>query len=155
MRTPPRRPIRELPDELISQIAAGEVGLRLFGFILWAAAITSVIGASYTSVTFMTTSRTSDLTRNLLTVAFIVLGTILYMTLGKAPVTLLIFAGGFNGLILPIGFTIVLWVAWRRRDLLGGYRYPLWLLISGFLAWVLTLFLGFQSLSGLQALWQG
>ena len=137
------------------QIAAGEVGLRLFGFILWAAAITSVIGASYTSVTFMTTSRTSDLTRNLLTVAFIVLGTILYMTLGKAPVTLLIFAGGFNGLILPIGFTIVLWVAWRRRDLLGGYRYPLWLLISGFLAWVLTLFLGFQSLSGLQALWQG
>lgn len=137
------------------QIAAGEVGLRLFGFILWAAAITSVIGASYTSVTFMTTSRTSDRTRNLLTVAFIVLGTILYMTLGKAPVTLLIFAGGFNGLILPIGFTIVLWVAWRRRDLLGGYRYPLWLLISGFLAWVLTLFLGFQSLSGLQALWQG
>lgn len=137
------------------QIAAGEVGLRLFGFILWAAAITSVIGASYTSVTFITTSRTSDLTRNLLTVAFIVLGTILYMTLGKAPVTLLIFAGGFNGLILPIGFTIVLWVAWRRRDLLGGYRYPLWLLISGFLAWVLTLFLGFQSLSGLQALWQG
>ncbi len=137
------------------QIAAGEVGLRLFGFILWAAAITSVIGASYTSVTFMTTSRTSERTRNLLTVAFIVLGTILYMTLGKAPVTLLIFAGGFNGLILPIGFTIVLWVAWRRRDLLGGYRYPLWLLISGFLAWVLTLFLGFQSLSGLQALWQG
>jgi UPF0271 protein len=47
---------------------------------------------------------------------------------GAAPVTLLVFAGAFNGLILPIGFTVVLWVAWRRRDLLGGYRYPAWLL---------------------------
>lgn len=30
------------------QAAAGEVGLRVFGVVLWAAAITSVIGASYT-----------------------------------------------------------------------------------------------------------
>ena len=36
------------------QAALGEVGLRVFGVILWAAAITSVIGAAYTSVSFLT-----------------------------------------------------------------------------------------------------
>ena len=133
--------------------AAGVVGLRVFGVILWAAAITSVIGASYTSVSFLTRSSTPERTRNLLTVGFIVIGTVLYVALGKAPVTLLIFAGAFNGVILPLGFTVILWVAWRRRDLLHGYRYPAWLLGVGVLAWVLTLWLGAQSLGGLAALW--
>jgi Mn2+/Fe2+ NRAMP family transporter len=131
------------------QAAAGEVGLRLFGVILWAASITSVIGAAYTSVSFLTTSRTSDRRRGLYTVAFIALSTLIYVLIGTAPVTLLVFAGAFNGLILPIGFTVVLWVAWRRRDLLGGYRYPAWLLGIGVLAWLLTLYLGWSSLSGL------
>jgi hypothetical protein len=44
---------------------------------------------------------------------------------------------------------VVLWVAWRRRDLLGGYRYPAWLLGIGVLAWLLTLYLGYQSIGGL------
>ncbi len=73
--------------------------------------------------------------------------------LGQAPVQLLIFAGAFNGLILPIGFTVILWVAWRRRDLLQGYVYPKWLLVVGVIAWLLTLWLGIQSLSGLAGLW--
>lgn len=135
------------------QAAAGEFGLRAFGIILWAAAITSVIGASYTSVTFLTRSTTPERTRNLLTVGFIVIGTVLYVALGQAPVTLLIFAGAFNGVILPLGFTVILWVAWRRRDLLHGYRYPAWLLVIGVLAWLLTLYLGVQSLTGLGKLW--
>ena len=133
--------------------AAGQFGLRAFGIILWAAAITSVIGASYTSVSFLTKHTTPERTRNLLTVGFIVIGVVLFLVLGKAPVTLLVFAGAFNGLILPIGFTVILWVAWRRRDLLNGYRYPTWLLVIGVLAWLLTLWLGFQSMSGLAALW--
>ncbi len=53
--------------------AAGEIGRRVFGLILWAAAITSVIGASYTSVTFMTRAgEEHERRRSLLTVAFIV-----------------------------------------------------------------------------------
>jgi Mn2+/Fe2+ NRAMP family transporter len=131
------------------QAAAGEVGLRLFGIILWAAAITSVIGAAYTSVSFLTRSTTSDRTRNMLTVGFIALSAVIYLLMGTAPATLLVFAGAFNGLILPIGFTVVLWVAWRRRDLLGGYKYPAWLLGIGVLAWLLTLYMGYASLSGL------
>ncbi len=136
--------------------AAGEIGLRLFGVILWAASITSVIGASYTSVSFLTSSSTQgDARRNLLIVAFIAVSTTVYLVAGKAPVALLIFAGAFNGLILPLGFAVLLWVAARRTDdLLNGYRYPRWLLGVGVLAWLLTLYLGYQSLSGLAKLWQ-
>ena len=66
---------------------------------------------------------------------------------------LLIFAGAINGLILPIGFALVMWVAWHRRDLLQGYKYPKWLLIIGTLAWVLTIFIGFKAFSGITELW--
>jgi Mn2+/Fe2+ NRAMP family transporter len=128
------------------QAAAGEVGLRVFGLILWAAALTSVIGAAYTSVSFLTSSGTRERTRNLLTVAFIAVSALIFVILEQAPVTLLVFAGTFNGLILPIGFGVLLWVAWRRRDLLGGYRYPTWLLVVGGLAWLLTLYLGWNAL---------
>lgn len=133
--------------------AAGEVGLRMFGIILWAASITSVIGASYTSVSFITKQDTSAKVRNWLTVGFIVVCTVLYLTLNQAPQTLLIFAGAVNGLILPLGFTVVLWVAWRRRDLLHGYKYPIWLAIIGTLAWALTIYLGWNSLSSIAELW--
>jgi Mn2+/Fe2+ NRAMP family transporter len=134
--------------------AAGEVGLRLFGMILWAAAITSVIGASYTSVSFLTTfSPWLARNRGLVTVAFILVSLSVYLALGKAPATLLILAGALNGLILPVGLGVLLWVAATRRDLLGGYRYPRWLLGIGILAWALTVYLGWNSLSGIAALW--
>lgn len=133
--------------------AAGEIGIRSFGVILWAAALTSVIGAAYTSVSFITKSTTPERTRNLITVAFIGVCAVIYLFLGQAPQTLLIFAGAFNGLILPFGFAILLYAAWRRRDLLQGYAYPKWLLIIGVATWLLTLFLGWNSLAGLSKLW--
>ncbi|WP_241742752.1 NRAMP family divalent metal transporter [Arthrobacter bussei] len=135
------------------QIAAGEVGLRLFGIILWAASITSVIGAAYTSISFITSSATAPRRRNIYTCVFIAVSAVIYLLVGQAPTTLLIAAGAVNGLILPVGFAVILWVAWRRRDLLAGYVYPKWLLVVGVLAWLLTLFLGYQSLSGLAKLW--
>jgi Mn2+/Fe2+ NRAMP family transporter len=135
------------------EAAAGEIGLRMFGVILWAASITSVIGAAYTSVSFVTKSSTKERTRNLITVGFIAFCAVAYLLIGQAPQQLLIFAGAFNGLILPVGFALLLWVAWRRRDLMQGYVYPKWLLIIGALAWLLTLFLGWNSLAGLAKLW--
>jgi Mn2+/Fe2+ NRAMP family transporter len=126
--------------------AAGEIGLRVFGVILWAASITSVIGASYTSVSFLTfRGRTSDRTRTLLVVAFISVTTLAFLLIGAAPTTLLVFAGAFNGLLLPVGIAVLLWVATRRADLLNGYRYPRWLLAVGWLAWLLTLYLAVNS----------
>nr|WP_226346785.1 NRAMP family divalent metal transporter [Agilicoccus flavus] len=135
------------------QAAAGQVGLRVFGIILWAAAITSVIGASYTSVSFLTSTRTPARTRNLLTVGFIVVCTVLYLVLGKAPTTLLVFAGAFNGVVLPLGFTAIIAAILFRPALLRGYVYPTWLKVAGVAAWLLTLYLGWLSLSGLSKLW--
>ncbi len=126
--------------------AAGEVGLRVFGVVLWAAAITSVIGASYTSVSFVTSrTGTSERTRSLLVVGFILVTSGAYLLIGAAPTTLLVFAGAFNGLLLPVGIAVLLWVATRRADLLGGYRYPRWLLGIGWVAWLLTLYLAVNS----------
>ncbi|MFC4004230.1 NRAMP family divalent metal transporter [Prauserella oleivorans] len=136
------------------QHAAGEVGLRLFGMVLWAAAITSVIGASYTSVSFVVTfSPALARRRNWLVIGFIAVSTAAFLLLNQAPTTLLILAGALNGLILPVGFGVLLWVAARRSDLMGGYRYPRWLLGIGVLAWLLTLYLGWNSLSGIADLW--
>jgi len=126
--------------------AAGQVGLHVFGVVLWAASITSVIGASYTSVSFVTSrTGTRERTRTILVVGFIVVTTAIYVSIGTAPVTLLVFAGAFNGLLLPVGIGVVLWVAWRRTDLLHGYRYPRWLLAIGALAWLLTIYLAVKS----------
>jgi Mn2+/Fe2+ NRAMP family transporter len=135
------------------EAAAGQVGLRLFGVILWAAAITSVIGASYTSVSFVVAGSTRlERYRGTLVVGFILLSTGVYLAAGAAPVPLLVFAGAFNGLILPIGVAVLLWVAWRRRDLLGGYAYPRWLAAIGALAWLVTVYLGWESIGRLGAL---
>lgn len=132
--------------------AAGDIGMRVFGVVLWAAGITSVIGAAFTSVSFVTQSTTSERTRQRVTVIFIVCCAAIYAGLGQAPQVLLIFAGAVNGLILPVGFGVLLWVAWRRRDLLQGYAYPTWLLGLGAIAWLLTVFLGISSLGGLAEL---
>lgn len=137
------------------QHAAGEIGLRLFGVILWAASISSVIGAAYTSVSFMTSRDTKTWVRNLLTVGMIVLSTIVFFSLGKAPGTLLVIAGTINGLILPLGFTVILYVAAFRGDLLKGYKYPKWLVAIGVLVWLLTLYLGANAVGELSTLWNG
>ncbi|MBB6171182.1 Mn2+/Fe2+ NRAMP family transporter [Nocardiopsis mwathae] len=135
--------------------AAGEVGLRLFGVIMWAAAISSVIGASYTSVSFITTfSPKLEQHRTWVVAGFIAVSAAVYLLLGQAPVTLLILAGALNGLILPVGMGIMLWVATRRSaDLLHGYRYPFWLLATGWIAWLITVYIAWMALSGISALW--
>ena len=133
--------------------AAGEFGLRAFGMVLFAAGLSSVIGAAYTSVSFVTTQETSSRTRNIFTVIFITVCTIIFVIINSAPQKLLIFAGAINGLILPIGFALVMWVAWRRKDLLQGYKYPKWLLILGSLVWLLTIFIGLRAVSGITAIW--
>lgn len=133
--------------------ALGEAGRVLFGAVIWCAAVTSVVGASYTSTSFLKVLG-DWVTRyeRWVVVGFILVSTIGFLALGAEPVSLLIFAGAFNGLILPVGLGLLLWVAARRRDLMGGYDYPRWLLVLGVAAWVLTVYLGWESMTGLQDL---
>lgn len=133
--------------------AAGEFGLRAFGVVLFAAGLSSVIGASYTSISFVTTQNVAPRKRSFLTVGFIVVCTILFIILNSAPQKLLIFAGAFNGIILPIAFAMVMWVAFRRRDLLGDVKQPKFLLAIGLIALVLEIYIGINSISGIVKLW--
>ncbi|WP_017612323.1 NRAMP family divalent metal transporter [Nocardiopsis salina] len=143
------------PAEAFHQ-AAGEVGLRLFGLIMWAAAVSSVIGAAYTSISFVTTFHPLlEKWRGSLVTTFIGISLAVFLVSGQAPDTLLVLAGALNGVILPVGLGIMLWVAARRsHDLLHGYRYPKWLVVIGVAAWALTVFMALQSLGGIAELWQ-
>ncbi len=136
------------------QAAAGDVGLRIFGAVLWFAAITSVIGAAYTSMSFVTVFK-PDITergRNIATVIFIAVSLFFYVIITTPPAQMLVFVGGLNGLILPIGLTIFIYAAWARSDLMGGYRYPRWLLILGALTCALTWYMGYKSIGPIFAL---
>jgi Mn2+/Fe2+ NRAMP family transporter len=139
------------PASQAFQHAAGLTGLRIFGLILWAAALTSVIGAAYTSMSFITVFKKeiTERQRNIATIIFIAVSLAIYMMMGTAPAALLVFAGGFNGLILPIGMTLFIFVAWRRQDLMNGYKYPAWLLWSGILVCLLTWYMGIMSVGAI------
>ncbi|WBT09655.1 divalent metal cation transporter [Corynebacterium sp. SCR221107] len=132
------------------EAAAGEVGLRFFGAVLWAAALSSVIGASYTSASFLVpNSPDKKQLQNWVTIGFIVLSCTLFLVLGTAPAALLVFAGAFNGLVLPIGFSLIIYVAIARsKDLLGGYAYPKWLIAIGIVAVVIAWYLAWRSFGG-------
>ena len=129
------------------QAAAGDVGMMMFGLVLWAAGISSVIGASYTSMSFITvfSKKITERARHLATVAFIVICMAVYLMIGKPPAALLVFAGGFNGLILPLGLSIFMYVGWARSDLMDGYHYPRWLLVLGILTCLLSWFMAYKS----------
>ena len=120
------------PPASVFQNAAGTLGYKIFGVVMWAAAITSVIGAAYTSVSFLKTFHEglSQKSRHL-TIYFIAFSTVVFVLVGR-PVTVLILAGTFNGFILPIGLALVL-LASRKLSIVGKYRHPLWLQISGWI----------------------
>ncbi|SMG35787.1 NRAMP family divalent metal transporter [Paracoccus sp. J56] len=128
-------------------VVLGDWGMRIFGLIFWAAAITSVIGAAYTSVSFLVAFRNmSDRDRNIATVIFIAISLAVYLSLGTAPAAILVFVGGFNGLILPIGLTIFTYIGFARADLMGGHIYNRPLLVTSALVCALTWYMGIKSI---------
>lgn len=143
------------PAGSVFRSAAGGAGFRVFGLVFWTAGMTSTIGASFTSVSFLQTLvKPVGRHLGLSTSTFITIATVAYLVVGTTPKSLLIFAGAFNGLILPFGLALVLWVAWRRRDLLAGYVYPKALLVFGVVAWAFTVYAGYESLTSLPTIFR-
>ncbi|SDD00019.1 Mn2+ and Fe2+ transporters of the NRAMP family [Melghirimyces thermohalophilus] len=131
----------ENPMATVFQTAAGTVGLKLFGLVLWSASVTSVVGAAYTSVTFLTSlSKGLERFRTSLIILFILLSTLVLVWVGE-PVQLLILAGALNGLILPLTLGTTLVAAYNRR-VVGDYRHPIWMTIFGALVALGTAYLG-------------
>ena len=121
------------PPASAFRLGAGEWGYRLFGVVLWSAALTSIVGCTYTSISFLE-SAWAPLARWRGTAvgAFVAASLALFLLLGQ-PVRLLILAGALNGLILPATLFATLAAA-RRADLLPGYRHPAWLAGAGWAA---------------------
>ena len=131
---------------------AGEIGYRFFGLVLLSAAITSIVGAAYTSVSFLKTfNKNIEKHEKWVIIGFIVVSTII-MAIAGNPATLLILAGSLNGLILPVTLGICL-VASQNKSIMGeNYRHPKVLLILGIIVVLITAYLGVVSLGSLAKL---
>jgi len=129
------------PPASVFRLAAGEIGYRLFGVVMWAAAITSVVGSAYTSVSFIRTfHHVLDRFHRWIIMLFILISTVVFVLIGR-PVKTLILAGTLNGLILPLSLGVML-VAAYKRNIVGDYRHPLWLTVFGAIVVALMAYMG-------------
>ncbi|RDV11069.1 divalent metal cation transporter [Pontibacter diazotrophicus] len=129
------------PPASVFQLAAGNLGYKLFGIVMLSAAITSVIGSAYTSVSFIKSFHKGiAANENWVIIAFIAISTAIFFFVGR-PVKLLVLAGALNGLILPVTLGTMLVAAYNRR-VVGSYRHPLWLTIFGVIVVVVMAWMG-------------
>jgi Mn2+/Fe2+ NRAMP family transporter len=129
------------PAATVFEAAAGELGFKFFGIVIWSAAITSVIGASFTSISFWKTLVPGIKNNEKLVISiFIILSTIIFVLVGN-PVKLLILAGAFNGLVLPVALAIIL-IAARKSSIMKDYKHPLTLQFIGWLVVIIMSYMG-------------
>lgn len=120
------------PAATIFQFAAGNVGYKIFGVVIFVAGISSVVGSAYTSVSFIKSFHPAILKFNRqVIIGFIVVSTVIFLIVGK-PVKTLIMVGAINGFILPLSLGVMLLAAYRSK-ITGDYKQPIWLTISGFI----------------------
>jgi Mn2+/Fe2+ NRAMP family transporter len=135
------------PPASVFRHATGELGYRIFGVVMWSAAITSVVGAAYTSVSFLRGLHTRiDTQWTRVVIVFIALSAMIFVIVGR-PVRTLVLVGALNGLILPLALGSML-IAANRRGVVGTYRHPRWLTGAGI---VVT---GAMAAAGAYVLWR-
>ncbi|AMN67248.1 NRAMP family divalent metal transporter [Psychrobacter sp. P11G5] len=117
------------------QYILGNTGKVVFGMVIWAASVTSVIGAAYTSVSFMTNFHPFiERHKRYFIIGFIVISTFVFATIGK-PAQVLVLVGTLNGLVLPIAMVIIL-IAAYRKNIVGNYKHPIWIAVFG---WIIAI----------------
>jgi len=130
------------PAATVFQSAAGDIGYKFFGVVMWCAAITSVIGASFTSISFWKTLMPAVNKNEKVVISFfIILSTIIFISIGN-PVKLLVFAGAVNGIILPIALAVILLAA-RKPLLVHQYKHPLSLQVIGWIVVAVMSWMGY------------
>lgn len=128
------------PAADVFKIAAGEIGYRFFGVVMWSAAITSVVGAAYTSVSFIRSFHPLIEKYQRYIISFLIIfSTVVFITVGK-PVQLLVAAGALNGLILPVSLSVILLAA-ANKKIIGNYRHPKWMQLAGWIVVAVMLWL--------------
>lgn len=138
------------PAATIFKVAAGTFGYKFFGLLLFAAGMSSVIGSTFTSISFLDyTSRKNENTdhnrhyKMAITIGFIAFATLIFCFVGQ-PATVLVVVGAINGFILPIALGILL-VASRKIKIMGaGYHHPAWLTWTG---WLVVIFMAYAGIN--------
>ena len=130
------------PAASVFENAAGSLGYRFFGLVMWTAAITSVIGASFTSVSFWKTfSPTLQRNEKLMITGFIIISTVIFIFLDDPPAYILVAAGALNGIILPVALAIML-ITVTNKKIFPRYSHPIWLQVIG---WLVVAIMGWMS----------
>lgn len=136
------------PAATVFQSAAGQPGYRIFGLVLWSAAITSVVGSAFTSVTFAKILHPSVTKKfRAIIIAFIIFSTIIFLLVGQ-PVKVLVMAGAINGLILPFALSLIL-VAAHQKNVTGNYKHPYWLSAAGWIVVIAMSYMGVKAITTL------
>ena len=143
------------PAAYAFRVGAGDLAYRFAGLVILAAAVTSVIGAAYTSVSFLKTFHPAiEKHENLWIIGFIAVSTLIMTGLGGAA-KLLVLASAVNGLILLVSLGVCLAASQCKRIMGAEYRHPAWLLISGVLVVLAAAWVAAGSLGGLANLFRG
>lgn len=118
------------PAASVFKLSVGNVGYKIFGIVMWSAATTSVIGAAYTSVSFIKSfSEKIDKYYKWIIIGFIVFSTLIFALVGQ-PVKILLLAGALNGIILPIALASIL-IGAHNKKIVGDYEHPKWMTAFG------------------------
>ncbi|WP_332649938.1 NRAMP family divalent metal transporter [Lysinibacillus sp. 54212] len=135
------------PAASVFQLAVGDIGYRIFGVIMWAAAITSVVGAAYTSVSFIRTFHPAiEKYKNWIIIGFIITSSAVFALVGQ-PVQVLVVVGALNALILPLALGIIL-IAAHKTSIVGNvYKHPKVLTILGLVVVVVMAILSVRTIS--------
>lgn len=134
------------PPASVFKLAAGAIGYKFFGVVMWSAAITSVIGAAYTSVSFLKTFHPLiEKYEKWIISIFIIFSTMVFGVIGN-PVKILVTVGALNGFILPIALGLML-VAVKKKKLVKEYKHPFWLQIAGWLIVAVMSWMGYLTIA--------
>ena len=131
------------PAASVFMAGAGQVGYYIFGIVLFAAATTSVVGASFTGISILKSAHPIFVNREkACIIVWIVLSTLLMAFVGR-PAKLLVISGVFNGMILPVILAIMLLVSKSKRIMGEEYKHPLYLTVLG---WLVVLMTGYAAI---------
>lgn len=136
------------PAASVFEKAAGKIGYLIFGVVMWSAAITSVVGSAYTSISFFRSiNKNFEKNEKPMLIGFVLIALAVFLIIGK-PVKILVVVGALNGFILPIALTLVL-LGSMNKKIVGEYKHPIWLKWFGLLVIVATLYLSIATIAKL------
>ena len=132
------------PAADVFQQAAGWIGYKMFGIVMWSAAITSVVGSAYTSVSFLKSIHPLIIRKEAMVLTlFVLISLTVFIVIGQ-PVKILVTVGALNGFILPIALLLII-AASYNKNIVGTYQHPLWLKLFGWMVMIASLFLSIRS----------